>query len=237
MKIIISQSMYFPWVGFLEQLSTADVFVRYDDVQFSKGSFSNRVQVKTPDGTHWMTIPLGAFHHGQKIDEIQTSANTDWRRKHLAQLTSAYRRAPYRDEMLALAEGVLDQDTKGLADIAYESIRALSRFLNLDEGIRWLDSRDLAISGSGTDRVLGIVQSLGGTSYITGHGAKNYLDHKAFEDAGIEVRYMKYRCQPYPQIHGTFTPYVSALDLVASCGRNGREFIKAETTHWREFIA
>ena len=59
MRVVISQSMYFPWVGMLEQIRLADVFIHYDDVQFSKGSFSNRVQVKQPDGTSaWMTIPL-----------------------------------------------------------------------------------------------------------------------------------------------------------------------------------
>ncbi|NBX37756.1 MAG: hypothetical protein EBR10_11170, partial [Planctomycetes bacterium] len=51
MRIVISQSMYFPWVGFLEQMSLADIFVVYDDVQFSKGSFTSRVQAKTAAGS------------------------------------------------------------------------------------------------------------------------------------------------------------------------------------------
>ena len=55
-RVVISQSMLFPWVGLLEQMRLADVFVHYDDVQFSKGSFVNRVQVKTPDGVRWMTF-------------------------------------------------------------------------------------------------------------------------------------------------------------------------------------
>lgn len=43
--------MFFPWVGFLEQLKLVDVYVFYDDVQFSKGSFTNRVQVKATDAS------------------------------------------------------------------------------------------------------------------------------------------------------------------------------------------
>ena len=58
MKVVISQSMFFPWVGFLEQLKLADVYVFYDDVQFSKGGFTNRAQVKANDGVKWMTVPL-----------------------------------------------------------------------------------------------------------------------------------------------------------------------------------
>ena len=50
MKVVISQPMLFPWVGMLEQIMLADVFVHYADVQFSKGSFTNRVQIKDSTG-------------------------------------------------------------------------------------------------------------------------------------------------------------------------------------------
>jgi hypothetical protein len=57
-----------------------------------------------------------------------------------------------------------------------------------------------------------------------------------FECAGVEVRYMEYRCTPYPQLHGEFTPYVTALDLVANCGKDGRRFIQSEAINWKRFL-
>ena len=56
--VMISQPMYFPWVGFIAQMALADVMIWLDDVQFSKGSFTNRIQVKTAAGPKWMSIPL-----------------------------------------------------------------------------------------------------------------------------------------------------------------------------------
>ncbi|MBC8123824.1 MAG: WbqC family protein, partial [Gemmatimonadaceae bacterium] len=56
--VVISQPMLFPWIGMFEQICLADVYVHYDDVQFSKGSFSNRVQVKSASGSKWITVPL-----------------------------------------------------------------------------------------------------------------------------------------------------------------------------------
>ena len=41
---------------------------------------------------------------------------------------------------------------------------------------------------------------------------------------------------PYPQLHGEFTPFVSALDLVANCGRAGRQYIHSKTVNWKEFV-
>ena len=58
MKILITQSMLFPWIGLLAQIKLADIIVHYDDVAFSKGSFTNRVQIKNQHGMNWMTVPL-----------------------------------------------------------------------------------------------------------------------------------------------------------------------------------
>ena len=48
--VVISQPMYFPWPGFFELIAAADVYVHLDDVQFSKGGFTNRIQLKTVQG-------------------------------------------------------------------------------------------------------------------------------------------------------------------------------------------
>jgi hypothetical protein len=76
----------------------------------------------------------------------------------------------------------------------------------------------------------------GAKTYITGHGAKNYLEHELFERNGIDVEYMDYQCVAYPQLHGEFIPYVTGLDVIANCGRSGAKFISPLTKNWRKFI-
>ena len=56
-----------------EQIRLADAFVHYSDVQFSKGSFVNRVQIKTSAGIRWLTVPLEKLKLGQRIDEVRIS--------------------------------------------------------------------------------------------------------------------------------------------------------------------
>ena len=70
---------------------------------------------------------------------------------------------------------------------------------------------------------------------MTGHGARNYLNHELFERNGVKVQYMDYLRSLYPQAHGTFTPYVSILDLIANTGRDGRQYINSGTKPWQEF--
>jgi len=52
----------------------------------------------------------------------------------------------------------------------------------------------------------------------------------------VRVEYMDYAKREYPQLHGAFTPYVSALDLAANCGPEGREVIDSGTIYWKDFM-
>lgn len=236
MNIVISQPMFFPWVGLFEQIRLADVYVHYGDVQFSKGSFVNRVQIKTPEGVRWLTVPLQNVALGQLIDDVQINESTDWRTRHLNILERAYSEAPYRTQMLDLVRSVYEQKAEGIGQLSRRSIEACCAFYGLNIGKRFVESKQTGIGGKGSERVLEIVKVLGGAKYITGWGAKNYLDHSQFERAGIEVEYMNYEKRSYPQLHGEFTPYVSILDLIANTGRDGLECIQSGTVGWKEWI-
>jgi len=227
--------MLFPWVGLLEQVRLADVFVHYDDAQFSKGSFVNRVQIKTPQGVRWMTAPLQNLRLGQRICEVQL-ASTPWADQHLELLAHSFEGAPHASDALALAESVYRMPHRHLGELARESLLALCRYFGLDRSTRFVDVQSLRIGGAGSRRVLDVVRRLGGSVYVTGHGAARYLEHELFESEQVQVAYMNYRREPYPQLHGAFTPYVSSLDLVANCGRDGLRHICSDTVSWKEFV-
>jgi hypothetical protein len=233
-KVVISQPMYFPWVGMLEQVRLADVFIHYSDVQFARGFF-NRVQVKTAKGTRWLTVPLRELHRGQLISEVAIDERVDWRSQHRDTLRQAYRNAPYLSDLLKLFDGVAATPAANLADLSVASIMALVDYFGLASACSFRESRQLGIQGSSSRRLLDLTLAVGGRIYITGHGARSYLEHDTFESAGIEVRYMDYRRIAYSQLHGAFTPYVTGLDLVANCGWQGREVICSSTKHWRQF--
>jgi hypothetical protein len=229
--------MFFPWVGLFEQIRLADVHVHYDDVQFSKGHFVNRVQVKTAQGSRWLTVPLRELHLGQRINEVCLDDAQPWRQRHLALLSQAYRDAPFLGVMLKLVGDVYEQRVRSLADLAIASMEAVCRFLRLAAHAEFLRSSALGVPGTSSRRVLDIVRHVGGDVYITGHGARNYLDHDLFEANGIRVEYIDYQKRPYPQLHGEFTPFVSILDLIANEGTAGREVMVSPTVYWKDFLA
>lgn len=228
--------MLFPWIGLLEQVRLADIFVHYDDVQFSKGSLVNRVQIKTSNGMRWMTVPLRDVHLGQKIDEAKTAPFAEWRDHHFDLLERSFSHAPYLQDALTLAHRVYAVEYPNIGALARASLLAMVDYFALKLRTQFVDVKELGIGGSGSARVLEVAKHLGADTYITGHGAAHYLRHEEFACAGVNVCYMQYSKVPYPQLHGEFSPYVSGLDLIANCGRDGIRYICSETVNWRAFI-
>jgi hypothetical protein len=238
MKIVISQPMYFPWVGMFEQIRLCDIYVHYDDVQFSKGSFTNRVQIKTnsPQGFNWLTVPLKNLKLGATINEIEIDYRRNWQHQHIELLKQAYRNAPYQEDMLALVSHLFELQITTICELSKSSIELITDYFDLTKNKSFYVSSKLDISGSSSDRVYQIVKYFNGTRYITGHGARNYLDHSLFERNGIKVEYMDYLRLPYAQQHGDFNPHVSILDLIANVGKQGKEYMQSSTKYWKEFL-
>ena len=233
--VVISQSMYFPWCGLIDQIRLSDVFVHYDDVQLSRG-FYNRVQVKNPTGFSWLTIPIQQKNQKQNISNSIISYHEDWVARHRSLLVESYRKTKFIDEAISLFDRVHTKKFEVLSDLGRATIVALAEYFDLNNKIQFVDAADLISNGERSRRLCDIVLSIGGTVYLTGHGALNYLDHSLFELNGVEVRYMDYNFHEYSQLHGAFTPYVTALDAVAHLGVGAKGVLASRTQNWRKAV-
>lgn len=232
--VVISQPMYLPWPGFISQMAMADVLIWLDDAQFSRGSFTNRVQIRTSGGSKWLSVPLV----GKGVDtpiRCLAAARTDWHRGHRDLVRQALRNTPFLQEALSILDMFATSDTLSAALVKSAEL-CLSACHPLCRDIR--QSSEMNVPGASWRRVLDLVHAVGGTRYLTGHGAANYLDHTAFEAEGITVDYMGYEFLPWPQQHGDFSPYVTSLDLIANVPPEHRTtHLSRKTVPWRDFLA
>lgn len=231
--VVITQPMLFPWPGFFEQLMLADAYLYLDDTQYSKGSFTNRIQVKYGSETRWMSIPLAGKGSFQAISALK-AADGGWKAAHRALLQQSIAEAPFRADALEIFDATYAHD--GLCDLLVASIEEPARYLGIGSVRTVARTTDLGVDGRSWQRVLDLVKKMGGSRYLTGHGAAAYLDHAAFEAADVQVEYMAYSRTPWPQGAGTFTPYVSILDLIAHTGRAAADYLKPDTVNWRAFL-
>lgn len=233
--VVISQPMFLPWVGLFEQVRLADVFFHYDDVQLPQGrSFMARVQVKTAKGVQWLTAPLDRQRSGKNINET-FFANDDWRERHRKTLQHAYGKAPHFKAMAELVERIYGNATDNLAEFNIHATETIAHWLGFKPEFK--RSSQCGIGGASTQRLVDLCVSANADTYVTGHGALNYLEYDKFEERGIAVRYMEYQRRPYPQLHGEFTPYVTILDPIANVGEAARELVVSESMHWRDVVS
>lgn len=233
-KIVISQPMFFPWVGIFEQLRICDEFVYYDDVQMPQGrSFITRVQIKTSQGIQWLTVPIK--RNGiQTIKDVELDNSQSWRENHLRVIKHNYSRAPYFEDMFSIVNEIYGRDYTLLCDLNCATMEETARYFSLK--IPQRKSSVMNFTTRSTQHLLDIVKFLEGTVYITGHGARNYMDHSLFEKNGIDVRYMLYNLTEYNQMHGGFTPFVSILDLIANVGKKGVSILCSGSEDWKTFV-
>ena len=235
MKVVISQPMFFPWRGYIELISAADIIVMYDDLQFSKGSFSNRVQIKGPNGKFWLTAPIKKEKNKKTlIKDLMIYNKKEWGKILLKQVISCLSNTPYFENALQIVKEVVDDNSQKLSTISWNSTNYILKFFNKYNKSKFLKSDGIANNLSGYKRVLEILNYLKADTYISALGGKLYLPHEEFERKGIEVKYPIYDLSPYPQKFGSFDPFVSSLDLISNVGRSGLDQSSFNLINWRE---
>jgi len=213
-----------------------DIFVHYDDVQFIKRHFMDRVQIPVSNKISWMSVPKLKSSQKTIINDIKIDYSSPWQKSHINLLNQAYRKARFKDEMLNLVESVFSKNHKYLSDLTIESIMSVSEYFNLSEGKKFDRSSEIRTVGKGSGRLLNIIKHYKSDRYLTAMGALKYLDFELFESNNISVEFIDYKKVPYTQQNFGFNPYVSILDLIACHGKDGAKYICSGSIHWKDFI-
>ena len=222
-KIAILQSNYIPWKGYFDIIQQSDVFVIYDEVQYTKNDWRNRNLIKTPNGLEWLTIPVNQKNLDQKINETYVSQH-NWNKKHWNTLVGNYSKAPffkrYSEEFKDLFLGI---ETDNLSEINLLFIKKINSLFEINTEI--IDSQSLQLIGDKNERLIEAIKKLNGTHYISGPAAKSYLNIEAFEKEEIQVEWMNYSNYPeYPQMFSPFKHNVTILDLLFNVGPDSKKY-------------
>ena len=224
-RVAIVQSNYLPWKGYFDIIHDADLFVFYDDVQFTKNDWRNRNQIKSLNGLEWLTIPVGK-NENRRINEVRIPPDSSWTKHHWQRIEASYQGAEYFKEYGPWLRGVLLHERwETLSALNQHIIRTISQdFLGVSTS--FVRSQDFAISGQKQERLLSLLESLGASTYISGPAAKNYLEPARFAEVGINVEWKDYSGYPeYPQQHPPFVHTVSIVDLLFCTGPRASYYI------------
>ncbi len=225
MKIAVSQSNYIPWKGYFDMIAVVDIFILYDEVQYTKNDWRNRNMIMSNQGPQWITIPVKQDKLNQRIDDT-TVAQNNWAKKHWKTLQANYGKAPFFTTYAQIFEMTFQRcaPMTKLSDINRAFIEVIMRMLDIDTELKW--STDLNLQGDRNQRLVDAIIKCKGDTYLSGPAAKIYLDEAQFAEKGIAVEWMDYSgYKTYTQIGNDFQHGVSILDLIFNEGPNARDFM------------
>ena len=231
MQIGILQPGYLPWLGFFEQMSRVDTFVLYDDVQYDKQGWRNRNKIKSAHGSQWLTVPvLTKGRRTQLINQAKVNSTAKWSTKHLKSLETNYRKADFFDSSFPEIQFLLEKKWNYLLDLNLSLIFFLTDYLGIKSKIILSSSlnKKLPKDSSPESRLIEICRLVGGNSLYEGSAGQNYIDSKTFEEAEVGLTYQDYKHPVYKQLYGSFTPYLSVVDLMFNEGPNSLEILKTQ---------
>jgi hypothetical protein len=225
-KVAILQSNYIPWKGYFDLIAAVDEFILYDDMQYTRRDWRNRNKIKTPQGLLWLTVPVkvkSKYHQKIRDAEIEGS---NWAGDHWKTLMQNYRRAPHFSDIAAWLEPLyLADPCDNLSSVNRRFIEAVCAYLEIGTAIS--NSWDYALVDGKTERLAELCIQAGGTEYISGPSAKDYIEESIFVEKGIALTWFDYAGYvEYPQLWGDFAHEVTILDLLFNCGKEAPRFMR-----------
>ncbi len=223
MIVAIHQPNFLPWLGYFHKMTHSDVFVLLDSVAFSKNSYTTRSRIQTPQGAHWLTVPV-KHSSGQLISETAINEETDWRKKHLKTLEANFAKATFFREVFdGLSASYAASVGEGLSAFNMRLIRFVAEYLGITT--RLVVGSSLNVTGQATDLLVAILKTLGGTTYLSGTGGSKYQSEEEYTRAGLVLRYSDFVHPTYPQLWGPFCAGLSCVDALFNCGPRSRDML------------
>jgi len=217
MKVIsIHQPNYLPWIGYFYKIVSADTFVFLDNVDYQYGnssSVTNKAKIKTNSGVQLLSVPVKKTKGLRFIKEMPVDNGQPWQRKHLNSIKLTYCKSPFFEPVFELLEGTLNSKTELLATLNETLIANICNYLLIPTNL--VKASDLSIEQEDRNiRLIEICKKLNGDIYLSGNGGKKYNNATLFNEKGIEIKYTEFVHPTYNQLHGTFIPNLSVIDML-----------------------
>lgn len=213
--VSIHQPCYIPYLGVFYKIWQSNKFVFLDDAQYSNGYVFDWNRIKTPQGETRLKIPLEK-KFGNTLMEVKPKNFLGWREKHLKTIEMNYKKALYFNDVFFDFKDYLMADYDNLAEL---NIAIMKFFINKFElNIPIYRSSDMKLNTRAEARVIEIVKIVGGDTYLSGTGGKQYQSEQNFVNSGIDLVYSNFKPLNYKQQWGEFLPNMSVLDYCMNEG-------------------
>ena len=214
-RVAVKSPEYLPRLSYMALMQSVDVFVLADTFQYSRQSFQNRTRIRTPQGWHWISIPLLGRQHGRPICETIIDNRTHWRSKHLRAFSFNYSQSPYYDYLSDAMADIMQEEWEVLADLTCQSVKLIHSMLQMR--CQLVTASSLPGCPASLDEILEVTEA---KALV---GELHELDNLPTGFAGHQFAFEE---PVYRQHFEGFESNITAVDLICNYGPEAHYVIK-----------
>lgn len=213
MKLGIMQPYFLPYIGYFQLLNAVDKYIIYDNIQYTKKGWINRNRMLQNDKDVLFSIPLEKDSDYLDIKNRKVVNNFD-KKKLLNQIKGAYQKASQFKMVFPLIEGIINYDNDNLFEYIFNSVKTVSKYLEIDTEIVISSSIDIDHTLKGQDKVIAFCKKVGVSDYINAIGGQELYTKSDFEKENINLHFLSTDKIEYKQYTNEFIANLSILDVM-----------------------
>lgn len=222
MKIAIMQPYFLPYIGYWQLINSVDVFVIYDNIQYTKKGWFNRNRFLQNGKDVLFSIPLKKDSDYLNVDERFVSPEFD-KAKLISQFKNAYAKAPYVKGVMPILAEIINFDEDNLFEYICNSVKKICEYLDIETKIVISSQINIDHNLKSQDKVIAICKAMEANNYINPSGGVELYDKDDFKFNGLELNFIQSKPIEYKQFDNEFVPWLSIIDIMMF---NNKEEIK-----------
>lgn len=215
MTIAVMQPYLFPYIGYWQLIHAVDIFVVYDNIQFTKKGWFHRNNILINGEKRLFTISLKKdSDYCDVVDRVLSEDSDKQIKKIIAQIENEYKKAPYFNEVFPLIKDIFGFNEKNLFNYIYHSMQRVVEYLEIDTKIIPSSTLDIDHQLKAEKRVIAINKILNADHYINAIGGLALYNKDKFAKVGIRLNFLKTGDIEYRQFNNKFVPNLSIIDIM-----------------------
>lgn len=213
MKLAIMQPYFFPYIGYFQLINAVDLFIVYDNIQYTKKGWINRNRILQNGTDTLISLPIKKASDFLDVCDREVADSFD-RKKLLNKIRAAYNRAPYFKQIFPLIERVVKHDDVNLFRFIHHSISQTLEHLGVTTQL--IKSSDVNIDHTlkSQEKVLALCDAVSAETYVNAIGGVDLYSKEVFSSKGIDLKFIKSNPIEYRQFKNEFCPWLSIIDVM-----------------------
>lgn len=214
-RAAIMQPYFLPYIGYWQLMHYADVFVVYDDIQFTKKGWINRNRYLQNGTDVIFSLPIKKdSDYLNVVDRFLSENIVNENKKTLRKLEAAYKKSPYFQDVWPIIEECFLCESKNLFEFVLNSIKVVAKFLQIETDIVVSSSLGICKELKGQERVIETCKKLEVKDYLNPIGGVNLYCRDDFESQDICLYFQNVKLKEYRQLKNDFVPGLSIIDIL-----------------------